>query len=138
MKIRKKPIVKERVRRPPKAGWSWIDRRFLREYAELLEPDALVLYFFLAAVSDKEGLSYYSDAGISRQLRISESSVAKARDELEFHELIAYQAPLYQVLSLPSCRKSRIPRGQSSPMLIGEIMRQLAGEDGIARRRTET
>ena len=138
MRIRKKPIIKERIRRPPKEGWSWIDRRFLREYAERLEPNALVLYFFLAAVSDKDGLSYYSDAGIARQLRISESSVVKARDELEFHDLIGYKVPLYQVLSLPACRKSRIPRGQSSPELIGEIMQQLAGEDAIARRRTKT
>lgn len=138
MKIRKKPIVKERIRRPPKEGWSWIDRRFLREYAERLDPNALVLYFFLAAVSDKDGLSYYSDASIARHLKINESSVAKARDELEFHDLIGYKVPLYQVLSLPSCRKSRTPRGQSSPELIGEIMRQLAGEDGIAHRGTET
>jgi len=32
---------------PPTDGWSWIDRRFLREHAGRLSHEAIVLYFFL-------------------------------------------------------------------------------------------
>ena len=54
--IEKKLLVPARVRRPPKEGFSWIDRRFLREHAAKLTGDAVMLYFFLAAVSDQHGL----------------------------------------------------------------------------------
>ena len=59
--IEKRILVPDRVRRPPREGFSWIDRRFLREYAARLSGDAILLYFFLAAVSDQHGLSFYSD-----------------------------------------------------------------------------
>ena len=63
--IHKQILVPDRVRRPPTEGWSWIDRRFLREHAPRLSHEAIVLYFFLAAVSDKDGLSFYGDASIA-------------------------------------------------------------------------
>ena len=70
MMIEKRLLVTDRVRQVPRQGFSWIDRRFLREYAERLTGDAIVLYFFLAAVSDKQGLSFYSDASIAARLRM--------------------------------------------------------------------
>jgi hypothetical protein len=98
--IEKRLLVPDRVRRPPAEGFSWIDRRFLREYAARLPGDAILLYFFLAAVSDKDGLSFYSDAAIAVRLRMREEHVVAAREELVRHDLIAFQTPLTQVLSL--------------------------------------
>jgi hypothetical protein len=66
--IQKQVLVPGRVRRPPADGWSWIDRRFLREHAARLSHEASVLYFFPAAVSDKDGLSFYGDASIALRL----------------------------------------------------------------------
>ena len=63
--IEKRILIADRVRRPPREGFSWIDRRFLREFASKLAGDAIVLYFFLSAVSDKDGLSFYSDSSIA-------------------------------------------------------------------------
>ena len=60
-----------------------------------------MLYFFLAAVSDKDGLSFYSDTSIAVRLRMTEAAVVAARDELVAEDLVAYRAPLVQVLSLP-------------------------------------
>jgi hypothetical protein len=65
------------------------------------------LYFFLAAVSDRQGLSFYNDATLAVRLRVREEAVVAARDELVVHDLVAYQAPLTQVLSLPSRRVER-------------------------------
>jgi hypothetical protein len=98
--IKKHPIRPDRIRRPPLAGWSWIDRRFVREKAPRLDRDAILVYFFLAAVSDKDGLSYWGDSGIAAQLRLTEATVVRAREELERQDLIAYDHPLYQVLSI--------------------------------------
>jgi hypothetical protein len=101
MAIVKRILVADRVRRPPKDGFSWIDRRFLREFAVRLSGDAIFLYFFLTAVSDKHGLSYYSETTLALRLRTSEATILQAREELITYDLVAYQAPLTQVLSLP-------------------------------------
>lgn len=107
--IQKQLLVPERVRRPPREGWSWIDRRFLREHAPRLSHEAIFVYLFLAAVSDQKGLSFYSDASIAVRLRMGEQVVVRARDELVREDLVAHRAPLTQVLSLPD--RSRVERG---------------------------
>ena len=89
--IPKHILVPDRVRRPPRDGWSWIDRRFLREHAPRLSHEAIVLYFFLAAVSDKDGLSFYGNATIALRLRMSETVVVRAREELLASDLVAYR-----------------------------------------------
>jgi hypothetical protein len=130
--IQKQVLVPGRVRRPPTDGWSWIDRRFLREHAARLSHEAIVLYFFLAAVSDKDGLSFYGDASIALRLRISEAGVVAARDELVAADLMAYRAPLAQVLSLPTARLQRCGGG---PATLGEILRSLADAPSSAVER---
>ena len=105
--IKKRVLVANRVRRPPAEGFSWIDRRFVRDYAERLSGDAVMLYFFLAAVSDQHGLSFYSDGSMAARLRMREESIVAAREELLIHDLVAHQPPLTQVLSLPPARVAR-------------------------------
>ena len=131
MRPRKHPLRPDRVRRPPREGWSWIDRRFVREKAPRLDRDAILLYFFLAAVSDKDGLSYWGDEGIATLTRMSAIAVARAREDLERQDLIAYDHPLYQVLSIPD----PLPvRRESGPNAIGDILRRMAeGSPGGSR-----
>jgi hypothetical protein len=100
--IAKHPLLPERVRRPPRQGFSWIDRRFLRVHAKRLSPEAILLYLFLAAVSDQFGLSFYSDATVAALLGLDARTIALARDELIAQDLVAYRYPLSQLLSLPS------------------------------------
>jgi hypothetical protein len=121
--IHKQILVPDRVRRPPMDGWSWIDRRFLREHAPRLSHEAIVLYFFLAAVSDKDGLSFYGEASTAVRLRMDETTVVHARDELVAADLVAYRAPLVQVLSLPAATLQRRGGGLAA---FGEILRSLA------------
>ena len=121
--IEKQVLIPDRVRRPPCEGWSWVDRRFLRDYASRLSHDAIVLYFFLAAVSDKHGLSYYKDTTIAVRLRMREQAVVRAREELVTEDLVAYRAPLTQVLCLPEPRLARRDGGLAQ---LGDIFRTLA------------
>jgi len=125
--IAKQVLVPDRVRRPPTAGWSWIDRRFLRERAPRLTHEAIVLYFFLAAVSDKDGLSFYSDASIAVRLRMTEAAVVAARDELVREDLVVYRVPLVQVLSLP---RAVVEHRGGGLVQLGEMFRTLAGPSG--------
>jgi hypothetical protein len=121
--VPKQILVANRVRRPPKDGWSWIDRRFVREQASRLSREAILLYFFLAAVSDKNGLSFYGDAAIAVRLRMAEPLVVRARDELVAADLVAYRAPLVQVLSLP---QATVERRDGGLVQFGQMLRALA------------
>jgi hypothetical protein len=105
--IPKRLLVPDRVRHTPREGFSWVDRRFVRDYVPRLTGDAIVLYFFLAAVSDKQGLSFYSDCTIAARLRMREPAVVAAREELLNQDLVAHEHPLTQVLSLPRARVAR-------------------------------
>jgi hypothetical protein len=121
--VHKQVLLPDRVRRPPSDGWSWIDRRFLREHAPRLSHEAILLYFFLVAVSDKDGLSFYGDASIAVRLRMGEMAVVRARDELVAADLLAYRAPLAQVLSLPRAVMQHRAGGLAR---FGEVLRTLA------------
>jgi hypothetical protein len=103
---------------PPQ--FSWIDHRLVRDKRIAgRSVEALALYLFLVTVADGQGLSYYSDAGISKLLPLDGPALARARQELIWARLIAYQKPLYQVLSLDP----PVPRsGQAQDL--GQILRQ--------------
>jgi hypothetical protein len=121
--IQKQVLLPDRVRRPPREGWSWLDRRFLKDHASRLSHDAILLYFFLTAVSDKDGLSFYRDTTLAVRLRMDEQAVAQAREELVTQDLIAYRMPLTQVLSL---RPATLVRRGGGVSQIGDIFRALA------------
>jgi hypothetical protein len=96
----KRVLDVKRLRRIP-AQFSWIDQRLVREhYIERCDAPALALYLFLVTVADVKGLSYYGDAALCRCLSLDERALRQARARLIGAGLIAYEAPLYQVLSL--------------------------------------
>jgi hypothetical protein len=101
--------------------FSWIDHRLVRDkHISRCSVQALALYLFLVAVCDGEGLSYYSDPSLCRLLPLDESALARARQELIAARLIAYQRPLYQVLSLEAPRPKLDP-----PQSIGQILKDM-------------
>ena len=120
-----KPIlVPARLRRPPATGWSWMDRRFVREHMAHLSREAVLLYFFLAAVADKHGLSFYADGTLATLLRMTLPALIQARNELLDRDLIAHEARFTQVLSLlpPGQRRRSEPGG--GLMQLGDILRR--------------
>jgi len=123
--IQKHILVPKRLRRPPATGWSWVDRRFLREHADHLSRDAILLYLFLAAVADRHGLSFYSDNTLSCRLRLALPALAQAREELLGRDLIAHQLPLVQVLSLPEASVRRCAEPGQGLIALGDLFRQV-------------
>jgi hypothetical protein len=120
-----KPIlVPARLRRPPATGWSWVDRRFVREHAAHLSRDAVLLYFFLSAVADKHGLSFYADSTVAASLGMTLPVLVSARNELLARDLIAHETRWTQVLSLPPPEPRRCGGSGQGPMQLGEILRQ--------------
>lgn len=97
----KRLLVPDRVRKIP-AGFSWIDRRFVRDgFLRRLDESEILLYYFLVSVADAQGLSYWSDPSIGKLLHHEPIGIAMARARLIQADLLAYSDPLYQVLSLP-------------------------------------
>lgn len=86
-------------------SFSWIDHRFLRQgFDQGLTRLEKLLYFVLVAVSNQDGVSFYSDRRLGELLDIRYAhELTGARAELVARDLIAYQGGIYQILQLPSC-----------------------------------
>ena len=97
MKVEKRVLCEERARRVPER-FSWVDHRLVRDgHIRRCPATAWGLYLFLVTVGDAEGLSYYSDRSLCRALTLSEAELARSRNRLVGADLVAWQAPLYQV-----------------------------------------
>lgn len=97
---RKRVLRPDRQRRVP-PQFSWIDQRLIRDrHIERCDVHALALYLVLITVADAQGVSYYGEASLARLLSMPAAHLLKARADLIRLDLIAYERPLYQVLSL--------------------------------------
>jgi hypothetical protein len=134
--IRKHILVPARLRRPPDKGWSWTDGRFVREHMDHLSREAVLLYFFLTAVADGHGLSFYGDGTTAALLRMSLPALLQARDELLARDLIAHEPPLTQVLSLPPAGQRRGPDHGGGLMQLGEVLRRAVASTHPEQERT--
>jgi hypothetical protein len=114
------------------AQFSWIDQRLVRDnFLHCGEPIAWALYLVLVIVADAQGLSYYSDATLSRLLKVEPLQLARARQQLIAGDLLAYQKPLYQVLALPPASTLASLQRSGQGLSVGDILRR-AVEGGAA------
>lgn len=130
MSIHKQPPRPERLRQVP-AQFSWLDHRLVREgHIRHCTPEGLALYLFLVTVADAQGLSYYGDATLAGHLSMDVSMLHAARRSLINADLIAYQRPLYQVLSLDPVRQpAGLPRsGKGEAQSIAQILASMGGQ----------
>lgn len=125
-RVEKRLLEPARVRRI-RDGFSWIDRRFVREgVIDRLSSEEILLYLFLVCVADANGLSYYGDRRVATTLKIPEADLNGVRARLLDRGLIAYEAPLYQVLELPSTAAAPRTGGMHR---FGDVLREV-----VARR----
>ena len=123
--IAKTPISASRIRKVP-PGFGWVDHRLVRDrHIERCSHAAAALYLFLITVGDGQGLSYYGDRSIRQRLDMTDDVLRVARDNLISAGLIAWRAPLYQVLSLQPTRVVR--DGDIGPISLGDIMEKAMG-----------
>lgn len=118
--IVKRPIVAHKVRNVPKQ-FSWIDQRLVQHrHIDALSHPAAALYLFLVTVADAQGLSFWADKSICTRLAMDPAGLHQARHNLISAGLVAYQAPLYQVLAIQD-KSART----GSAATIGQILKRL-------------
>jgi hypothetical protein len=118
----KRVLDPKRVRKI-EGSFSWIDHRFITGgFLRDLSTLEILLYLFLVAVSDRNGLSFYYDDRMASLLKIDLAALGRAREGLLLRSLVAYEPPLYQVLSLP-LRPMILPSGEERSQREEEIAR---------------
>jgi len=102
------PIYPDRIRHIS-GSFSWLDHRLLHNgFLHLMQPEEMLLYFFLVLVGDKNGVSFYGYDSILKILKLTLDQYITARNRLVDLSLIAFEDGRYQVLELPeapSCSK---------------------------------
>lgn len=97
----KVPVDPQRIRAMPRQ-FGPLDRRLVYEkHLATMTLEQIALYSFLVCVSDAQGLSFYSEERICRELSMSLNGLWDARDGLVDRGLLLYRRPLYQLLDLP-------------------------------------
>lgn len=124
MRGRETLVPARRRRIPPQ--FSWIDHRLVRHgHLRDLSAQAQALYLFLVTVADADGLSWYSDPAICREMGCDPAALCAARSELIRMELVAYRKPLYQVLDLGPCPEMTRRAEDATP--ISQLIQSMIG-----------
>lgn len=130
--LEKKILVKNKVRKVPQS-FGFVDHRLVRDgHIDGLSHEAATFYLFLVTVADADGLSYYGDKSVCKRLDFDENDLRQARRNLIRAGLIAYEAPLYQVLELddalaakPVFKEKRRADGLTA---VKDVLRKIAEE----------
>ena len=126
--IQKRVLNPQRVRQI-KGGFSFIPHRFVFDgFLAALGQKELLLYLFLVVVSDRNGLSFYSDVSICTLLELNLDEYIAARDSLIKKDLLAFNGSLFQVLDLPQKPLPGSPASHRSknknPVPIAQVIEQ--------------
>ena len=116
MKTVKQLLRPERLRQVPEQ-FSWVDHALVqRHLIDRCDARTAALYLFLVTVADAQGLSYYGGTSLMQRLHLSAEELAAASRQLIELDLVAYQAPLYQVLAIstPKAAPCTVPTSTST------------------------
>ena len=139
----KRLLRPQRLRQVPEQ-FSWIDHALVqRHLIDRLDARAAALYLFLVTVADAQGLSYYGSASLMQRLHLSTEELGAARQQLIDLELVAFEAPLYQVLAIagtaaaprsastsPTTTSAPAARDAGGPVSLAQLLGQLEHRRG--------
>jgi hypothetical protein len=138
VKTVKRLLRPQQLRQVPQQ-FSWIDHALVqRHLIDRCDARAAALYLFLVTVADAQGLSYYGSSSLMQRLHLSTEELGAARQQLIDLELVAYQAPLYQVLAISGTTvaprtASRSPASSSASSSPAPAARDTGGPVSLAQ-----
>jgi len=119
------PIAPHRIRRIS-GSFSWLDHRLLHNgFLRLMQPEEMLLYFFLVLVGDKNGVSFYGYDSILGLLKLTLDQFIAARDRLIDMSLIAFEDGRWQVLELPEAPSRPEPARSRETASIRQVFDKL-------------
>ena len=122
----KSPILPERIRRIS-GSFSWLDHRLLHNgFLRLMQPEEMLLYFFLVLVGDKNGVSFYGYDSILNLLKLTLDQYIAARNRLVDLSLIAFKDGRYQVLELPEAPSCSEPTRGGGVKSIKQVLDRIS------------
>jgi hypothetical protein len=96
--------------------YAIVDHQLMRQgYLRRLSHQGMSLYLLLVVVGDRFGKSYYSHSSLKSILRLSESQLFNAINELIQEGLIAHSHPNYYVKNLTESKKEKSHSTSSLP-----------------------
>lgn len=121
----KSPICPDRIRRIS-GSFSWLDHRLLHNgFLRRMQPDEMLLYFFLVLVGDKNGISFYGYDSILKLLKLTLDQYITARNRLVDLSLIAFENGRCQVLELPEAPSCSQPNRSGEFNSIKQVLEKL-------------
>src|ERR1039457_4885707 len=130
----KRVLRPDRLRRGP-PQFSWIDQRGVRgRHLERWDAHRIAPYLVFVTGAEGRGLSYYGEASLARLLSMPAARLIQARADLIRLDLIAYERPLYQVLSLDPPLSPRIHGVHPIERGLAQLRATLAAHDDRDRR----
>lgn len=101
-KTKPEPIDHLRMRKI-RGSFSQIEHHLINDrFIDCMQREEILLYFFLVAVGDAKGVSFYNSERMASILKIDVISIEDARQGLTRKGFLAYRDGIYQVLDLPS------------------------------------
>lgn len=122
-RFRPGPLDPTRIRRV-EGSFGWIPHAFIRRRITMsIGGPELLLYFFLCAVADARGVSFYGEKLLGEHLSLDPRTLDSARRGLVDSGLILYREGVYQVLPLdevadlsaPARNRPLLPEGRPLP-----------------------
>jgi len=131
MAFKPKPLRLDRLRHLERP-FGWVPFRLLTSgQLASLSVSSKALYLVLCLVADRHGLSYWGEERLRAQVGLDMAALRHARDELQSHDLLAFDGRLYQLLALsvaerpPSPPASKPRRGSGAPEPISAVLAPL-------------
>lgn len=107
--MRAEPLEPRRIRHP-KGAYGWIDLRIVTEgHLQALDGGAALVYLFLCAVGNSDGISFWGRPRIARTLNLPLETIDAALRALVAADLIAATERIVQVLPVPTRSESQSP-----------------------------
>lgn len=123
-------LLQPHRKRQINGGFGWIEHRFIRQgYIRSLSGPEIVLYFFLAVVADRNGISFYGSDTVMTLLQLNEADYFQALAGLEAKDHICRQGNTIQLLSLPPAPPKELAlqrRRYGQSLSLAQILREAA------------
>lgn len=121
-----KSIILAHRRRKINGGFGWVEHRFIREgHLQNLSAPEIALYFFLALVSDANGISFYGPERTMALLKLDEADYFGGLSGLEQKDYISRDGNKIQLLSLPKYQKpSNIQKRHNKTLSLAQLLEE--------------